>query len=81
MNTHNPAGRPTLLERWKRVARKIGDIQARILLTLFYILIVGPFALVIRWRSDPLGIKADRPRGWISKNDTAETPKRATQQF
>lgn len=72
----------SLLERWKRVGRKIGDAQARILLTLFYVLIVGPFALLIRWRSDPLGIKADKSRGWIPRNNPEGTPmKRATEQF
>jgi hypothetical protein len=53
-----------LWEHWKRVARKIGDFQARALMTLFYFLILGPLALVLRWRSDPLGIKATTPPGW-----------------
>jgi hypothetical protein len=53
-----------LWERWKHVARKIGDFQARALMTLFYFLILGPVAMVIRWRSDPLAIKATTPRGW-----------------
>jgi hypothetical protein len=37
-----------LWERWKRVAKKIGDIQARVLLILFYFIGFGPFALVLR---------------------------------
>jgi hypothetical protein len=56
-----------LLERWKRIARTIGDFQARALMTLFYFLILGPVALVIRWRSDPLAIKAATPRGWSDR--------------
>jgi tRNA A37 threonylcarbamoyladenosine synthetase subunit TsaC/SUA5/YrdC len=32
---------------WRRLARRIGDIQARILLTLFYYVVLGPFALVL----------------------------------
>ena len=71
-----------LWEWWKRVARKIGDVQARVLLTLFYFFVVGPFALLIRWRSDPLAIKAGTPRGWRPKEDEAGTPmERATKQF
>ena len=31
---------------WTRVARRIGDVQARILLSIFYYVILGPFALV-----------------------------------
>jgi hypothetical protein len=54
----------TFWERWKQIARKIGDFQARALMTVFYFLILGPVALVLRWRSDPLAIKATTPRGW-----------------
>jgi hypothetical protein len=50
--------------RWKRVARRIGDFQARALMTLFYFVILGPVSLALRWRSDPLAIKATTPRGW-----------------
>jgi hypothetical protein len=53
-----------LWERWKHVARKIGDFQARALMTLFYFLILGPVSVALRWRSDPLAIKATTPRGW-----------------
>jgi hypothetical protein len=49
---------------WKRVARTIGDFQARALMTVFYFLILGPLAMVLRWRSDPLAIKARTARGW-----------------
>jgi hypothetical protein len=50
--------------RWKRVARAIGDFQARALMTLFYFAVLGPMALAVRWGSDPLAIKAGTPRGW-----------------
>jgi hypothetical protein len=53
-----------LWERWKQVARKIGDFQARALMTIFYFVILGPVAMALRWRSDPLAIKATTPRGW-----------------
>ena len=46
--------------RWRRcVAHRIGDFQARVLLTVFYYVILGPFALVLR-RGDPLGNRARR---------------------
>ena len=48
---------------WTRVARRIGDVQARILLSVFYFVILGPFALVLR-RKDPLAIRPGAPRGW-----------------
>ena len=51
-------------------------------MTLFYFLIVGPFALLIRWRSDPLAIKPGTPRGWHLKEDEKDPPMtRAIRQF
>jgi len=71
-----------LWEWWKRVARKIGDLQARIILTIFYFIILGPFALAIRLGSDPLAIKASSPHGWHHKTDVKGTPiEQATKQF
>jgi len=69
-------------EWWKRVARKIGDFQARIILTIFYFIILGPFALGLRMGSDPLAIKASTLRGWHPKTDGKGTPiEQATKQF
>jgi hypothetical protein len=52
------------------VARRIGDVQARVLLSLFYFAILGPFALVLR-RTDPLAIGPRAPRGWRRRDDVA----------
>jgi len=51
---------------WTRVARRIGDVQARILLTLFYYVILAPFALVLR-RNDPLAIRPGASTGWRTR--------------
>ena len=56
------------------MARRIGDFQARILLSLFYFVILGPFALVLR-RRDPLAIAAGRPRG-LAPRDAGRAPDR-----
>jgi hypothetical protein len=55
-----------LWARWKRMARKFGDFQARALMTVFYFVILGPVALATRGRSDPLALKAATPRGWLA---------------
>jgi hypothetical protein len=69
-----------LWEGWKRVGRKIGDFQARILLTVFYFLVLAPFALGLRLLADPLGLK--RPGGWQAVPPRGATPiERARQQF
>jgi hypothetical protein len=69
-------------ELWKRFARKIGDFQARVLLILFYFVVLGPFALAVRWASDPLAIKAGAPRGWRLRDDVDSAPtERVGRQF
>jgi hypothetical protein len=68
-------------EAWKSVARKISNFQARILLTLFYFLIVLPFALALRWISDPLAIKPRTPRGWRPKVSEATDLESARRQY
>jgi hypothetical protein len=49
---------------WTRIARRIGDVQARLLLALIYFAIVPPFALLVRLTADPLALSAGRPHGW-----------------
>jgi hypothetical protein len=69
-----------LWQGWKRLGRKIGDFQARVLLTVFYFVILAPFALAMRWLADPLGLK--RPGGWLAVNVPAGTAlDRARHQF
>lgn len=48
---------------WTRIAHRIGDFQARVLLTSFYYVVLGPFALILR-RNDPLGIAPGAAHGW-----------------
>lgn len=53
----------TLWETWKRLAKKIGNFQARVFLTLLYAVVVLPFGLIVRLFSDSLHIK-HRPTKW-----------------
>lgn len=50
---------------WKIVAHRIGTFQARVILTVFYGVLVLPFGLAVRWFADPLRIKR-YPTEWIS---------------
>jgi hypothetical protein len=52
--------------------KKIGDVQARVLLTILYFTLVAPFALIVRWTSDPLTLKATTPRGWHVRTAPAD---------
>ena len=71
-----------LWEWWKRIGKRIGTIQARILLVLFYFVVLGPFAVVVRWGSDHLAIKDSTSRGWRPRSDGDDGPlERARRQF
>jgi hypothetical protein len=51
---------------WSRLAHKIGNFQARVLLTLLYALLVLPFGIMVRLFSDALRIKK-RPDCWLER--------------
>jgi hypothetical protein len=69
-------------ERWKQFGKRIADIQARLLLTIFYYVLLAPFALALRRWGDPLGIKAGSPKGWHPRAPGNGTPKeQAARQF
>jgi hypothetical protein len=76
----------TLLKRaweaWKSFGRKLGDFQARLILSIFYLVIIAPFSLLVRFFNDPLTLKPGTAKGWIVRSDSKRTElQRATEQF
>lgn len=66
-------------EKWKDFGRKIADFQAKILLTVFYFLILPPFGLVVRLFGDFLKIKTSSKVDfvdWTSRADSLEDVRR-----
>jgi len=59
-------------EAWKRIAHRIGNFQARLLLTILYAILVLPFGLVVRLLADPLRIKR-RPTAWLDHPESPAT--------
>lgn len=53
-----------LWHAWKRVGQFIGDMLARVVLTLFYFTILVPFGIGVRLLADPLSLKTQPPR-WL----------------
>lgn len=51
-------------QAWTGIARAIANFQARVLLTIFYAVLVLPFGIASRLFSDPLRIKR-RPTRWL----------------
>ncbi len=62
-----------LWQWWKRFAERVGNIQARLLLTALYFLIVSPVALLLKLLADPLAVKRrlDRASGWVPREASA----------
>lgn len=61
-------------QAWKRIAKRIGGFQARIFLGIFYFVVLCPFALAVRWSSDPLAIKKESRKGWQSRHSAEGDP-------
>ena len=70
-------------EGWKKVARKIGDFNARVILTIFYFILLLPFALLVKFLTDPLHIKEKSPKRWRTMEDRGDIAplERAERQF
>jgi hypothetical protein len=64
---------------WKQIAHKIGDFQARVLLTVIYAVLILPFGLLVRLFSDSLNIKKP-PAHWFDHPQEANTLERARYQ-
>jgi hypothetical protein len=68
--------------RWREVSQKAADVQARVLLTVFYFTLMLPFGVVFGLLKDPLRIKS-RPSGsyWVERKPVSETLTDAQRQF
>jgi len=56
-----------LWERWKSFARTLGNFQARLLLSVFYFLLLAPFGLGVKLFSDPLRLKKRAAPHWVPR--------------
>lgn len=57
-------------ERWKAIAHVIGDFQSKLLLNVFYFVILGPVAVVRRMCFDRLHLRPGSLSGWIEVSGT-----------
>ena len=53
--------------RWKAIAHKIATFQSRVLLFVFYYLVMAPFAIGMRLASDPLQLRPDARPDWVPR--------------
>jgi len=65
---------------WKSLAERAGNFQARILFTLFYVLI-SPLGLAMRLFGDPLRLRKPSGSFWGPKPSGPRTLEEARKQF
>ena len=54
--------------RWRELSRKAAEVQARVILTLFYFTVVVPFGLVQTYLADPLRLRRSKQgRTWLER--------------
>lgn len=67
---------------WKRVGQLIGDLIARVVLSLFYFTLFVPFAVAVRLFGDPLSMKAKaNPSWWLERSTRDLALDNARRQF
>jgi hypothetical protein len=54
-----------LWEKWKAFGHKVGNFQARLILTIFYFVVISPFAAVVKFLSKPLRLKMLHSSNWL----------------
>ena len=65
--------------RFKIIAAIIGDVQGRLIATLFYFTILVPFGLASRMFSDPLHLK-ETNAAWVEREPVPEALEAAQRQ-
>lgn len=69
--------------RWRRFAAVVATWQARLLYSVVYVLLIIPLGVLLRWRSDPLRLRAtpaDRT-AWHVRSEPPDLQRWARRQF
>lgn len=71
-----------LWQRWKDFSKRMGSFQSKIILSLFFFLLVSPFALAVKIFSDPLRIKPKSEKShWLVKKEIQSDLEHFRRQF
>ena len=69
-------------EKWKIFGHKVGNFQARLILSLFYFIVICPFAVVIKFGSRPLRLTMLHASNWLPhQGEGGDVMSRARRQF
>ncbi len=59
-------------KKWRGFGKAMGDVVARIVMTVFYFTVAIPFGVGVRLFRDPLGLKSTKT-GWLARDTKQET--------
>jgi hypothetical protein len=69
-------------QAWKRLGQFLGDVLARVVLTLFYFTVFVPFGLAVTLLSDPLHVRrSGSPNLWLPRQTGDQSIDDARRQF
>ena len=66
---------------WKRFGHFMGDMLARVVLTIFYFTILLPFGLLTSLFGDPLNIRSKVKPAWVKRETGDRSMAEARRQF
>ncbi|HZY43564.1 MAG TPA: hypothetical protein VFF70_02345 [Anaerolineae bacterium] len=66
---------------WKRFGHLMGDLLARVVLTIFYFTIFLPFGLLTSLFGDPLNIRSKAKPAWLKRETGDRSLVEARRQF
>lgn len=70
-----------LWDGWMKIAKAIGNFNARLILSLFYFVVMVPLGLIVGSRKDFLGIKEKSPSTWQPKDSHATDLEEGRRQY
>lgn len=68
-----PAAPLSAMQRLHRFTERFGHMMSRVILTVLYVVLVGPPALFVSFLLDPLRIKRWRGSAWVGWTRTNDT--------
>lgn len=69
-------------QRWRALSARVADVQARVILTIFYFTVAAPFGILRTYFADPLATRPGRrPRQWHERRTRDLTLDDARRQF
>jgi len=68
-------------KKWLSVAQIIGNFQAQVILSVFYLIILNPVGLFFRFFADPLNTRSNRRTNFSKWEHSKDSLEKARKQY